>query len=117
MATAVSIILDGELEKFVHKQIKDGYAASKTEVLRNGLVKLKYDAEHEDISDDPELMYYLLGVKLGHIKPKIVGKNEDLGRLLAERRSSVLVPAKPASKKRDHPVVKHVSNSHRADVL
>lgn len=82
MTTAVSIILDGQLEKFVNHYIKDGYATSKTEVLRMGLIKLKKEEEFEDISDDPELYDYLLKRKKGLIKPKIVGGYKELKEIL-----------------------------------
>ena len=40
---------------------------------------------YDDVSDDPELEKYLLDVKAGRIKPKIVGTNLDLRKLLRKR--------------------------------
>jgi Arc/MetJ-type ribon-helix-helix transcriptional regulator len=83
MATAVNIVLGGKLEQFVNRYIREGYATSKTEVLRLGLIKLKQEEEkYEDISDDPELLDYLRKVQSGEIKPKIVGGYKDLKKLL-----------------------------------
>ena len=82
MATAVSIVLEGKLEQFVKNYIRSGYAASKTEVLRLGLIKLKQEEQYEDISDDPDLLDYLRRVQSGEIKPKIVGHYKDLKKLL-----------------------------------
>ncbi len=87
MATAVSIILDGKLERFVNHYIKDGYAASKTEVLRLGLIKLKQSEQYEDISDDPELLDYLRKVKSGEIKPTFGGKPKDLSRIISSHKA------------------------------
>ncbi len=67
----VNVRLTGELERFVESFMKAGYAASKTEVIRMALLKLK-EQEFEDISDDPELEQYLLDVKSGKIKPKFL---------------------------------------------
>lgn len=68
----VNVRLTGELERFVENFMRAGYAASKTEVIRMGLMKLK-EQEFEDISDDPELERYLLDLKSGKIKPKMYG--------------------------------------------
>jgi Arc/MetJ-type ribon-helix-helix transcriptional regulator len=70
--TVVNVKLTGELESFVDAYIRSGYATSKTEVIRMGLIKLK-EQEHEDISDDPELEKYLMDIKSGKIKPKMYG--------------------------------------------
>ena len=75
----VNVRLTGELERFVENFISAGYAASKTEVIRMGLIRLK-EQDFEDISDDPELERYLLDLKAGKIKPKyrIVSSAKDL---------------------------------------
>ena len=70
--TVVNVKLTGELERFVETFIRSGYATSKTEVIRMGLIKLK-DQGYEDVSDDSELEHYLLDVKSGKIKPKMHG--------------------------------------------
>lgn len=75
----INLKLTGALERKLHRFIKHGYATSKAEVLRMGLRELP---EYEDISDDPELEQYLLDVKSGKIKPKIVGTGSDLRKLL-----------------------------------
>jgi len=76
----VNVRLTGELERFVENFIRAGYAASKTEVIRMGLIRLK-EQEFEDVSDDQELEQYLLDVKSGKIKPKFlkpVSRAKDL---------------------------------------
>lgn len=77
----VNVKLTGELEKFVESFIRAGYATSKTEVIRMGLIKLK-EQVYEDVSDDPELEQYLLDVKSGKIKPKYHGPYKDLKHLM-----------------------------------
>lgn len=77
----VNVKLTGELERFVETFIRSGYATSKTEVIRMGLIKLK-EREYEDVSDDPELEQYLRDVKSGKIKPKYLGPYKDLKHLL-----------------------------------
>ena len=75
----VNVHIEGELDRFVQKRIHLGYATSKAEVIRQGLIKLKNDEDVEDISDDPELEKYLLDIQNGKIKPKMSGpyKNSD----------------------------------------
>ena len=82
--TIVNLRLSGELEHFVERLIRAGYATSKAEVLRMGLIGLKEKQQFEDISDDPALEKYLKDVKAGKVRTKIVGKNADLKRLLSE---------------------------------
>jgi len=79
--TIINLRLTGELERFVSDFIRSGYAASKTEVLRMGLIKLK-EGEYEDISDDAELEQYLIDVKRGAIKPKYSGPHRNLKHLM-----------------------------------
>ena len=79
----INVRLEGELEKFVQDFIRAGYAASKTEVIRMGLLKLMGERRgYEDISDDPELEAYLMDVKKGKIKLVSAGKNLDFEKLL-----------------------------------
>ena len=77
----LNVRLDGELENLINSYIHRGLAASKVEVIRMGLNKLR-EEDYEDISDDPELEKYLMDVQSGKIKPKFVGKNKDLDKLL-----------------------------------
>jgi|GEM_PF-1973683 len=77
----VNVRLTGELERFVENFIGAGYATSKTEVIRMGLIKLK-EQDYEDISDDPELEQYLLGIKSGKIKPKFLNPVKNAKDLL-----------------------------------
>ena len=46
--TVINLHLDGELMDFVNSYIKRGYAASKSEVLRAGLVALKTNTPAEN---------------------------------------------------------------------
>ena len=69
--TIVNVRLTGELENFVEKFIRSGYATSKTEVIRMGLIRLK-EQEFDDVSDDPELGQYLREIKEGRVKPKFL---------------------------------------------
>jgi len=78
----VNFDLRGDLENKVKRYIKKGYASSKAEVMRIALSNLR-EPGTEDISDDPELMEYLLAVKKGKIKPRFVGSNSDLKKLLS----------------------------------
>ena len=69
--TIVNVRLTGELENFVENFIRSGYATSKTEVIRMGLIKLK-EQEFDDVSDDLELGQYLRGIRGGKVKPKFL---------------------------------------------
>ncbi len=80
--TVVNFRLQGELEKKVNRYIRAGYATSKAEVIRTALANLNDPHRYEDISDDPELGNYLRGVRSGKIKPKIVGTDSDIKKLL-----------------------------------
>jgi Arc/MetJ-type ribon-helix-helix transcriptional regulator len=84
--TTLNFRLTGELEKKVQRYIKAGYATSKVEVIRAALSRLEEPVQYEDISDDPELEQYLLGVKSGRIKEKFSGPNPDLRKLTSKKR-------------------------------
>lgn len=81
--TVVNIHLSGELEQDVLTYIKRGYATSKAEVVRMGLIKLlKSEPKFDDISDDPELEQYLLDVKSGKITPIYLKPIKSLDELI-----------------------------------
>jgi Arc/MetJ-type ribon-helix-helix transcriptional regulator len=51
MAISVTLTLQGELEKLVETYLRKGYAASRAEVIRMGLNKLREkEAEEREIS-------------------------------------------------------------------
>jgi len=79
--TIVNVRLTGELESFVEKFIKSGYATSKTEVIRMGLIRLK-EQEFDDVSDDFELKQYLKEIKEGKVKPKFLKPVSNANDLL-----------------------------------
>lgn len=78
----VNFRLEGFLAKKVERYIRTGCAASKAEVIRIALTQLTDPLIYEDISDDPEMVKYLLALKTGKIKSKIVGTDSNLKKLL-----------------------------------
>ena len=86
--TIVNIHLTGELEKEVMDYMRRGYATSKAEVVRMGLISLlKNERKYEDVSDDPELEKYLKDLKSGKIKPKYKGPYKTSGELFKDLKS------------------------------
>ena len=85
MAMNVNMVLSGDLERLVQDFIQKGYATSKAEVVRMGLLQLLQKRDFEDISDDPELFNYLLAVKEGRIRQKITGTLADLKKEIGAR--------------------------------
>ena len=78
----VNVHLKGNLEYFIERYIKAGYAASKAEVIRMALVQLMEKQDFEDISDDKELEIYLKNVALRKTKPKMRGPVRSAEELL-----------------------------------
>jgi len=74
----VNFRLEGALARKVDLYIRSGLATSKAEVIRKAIANLEDPMDYEDISDDPKLEAYLLGVKSGRIKPKFVGTDADI---------------------------------------
>jgi len=69
----VNVHLSGDLETFVNGYINRGRAATKAEVIRQGILMLM-SRQYEDISDDPEMEKMLLEEKSGKRKFKFLGK-------------------------------------------
>ncbi len=82
--TIVNLRLTGDLERLVDSYLAHGYAASKAEVLRMGLLALKRENpdEFEDISDDPELEQELRAMNAGKLKPKMLGPVSNVRDIL-----------------------------------
>ena len=81
--TVMNYNLNGDLENFVNLLIIKGYATSRSEVIRMGLISLKEKniLGYEELSDDPELEQYLKDVKSGKIKTKFKGPIKNLKEL------------------------------------
>ena len=62
--------------------MRAGYATSKAEVIRTALAHLNEPQRYEDLTDDPELENYLKDVQKGKVKPKFVGTDSDIKKLL-----------------------------------
>ena len=86
--TIVNLRLTGDLEQLVDYYLAHGYAASKAEVLRMGLLALKKEnpVEYEDISDDPELEAELRAINSGKLKLKMLGPVKNVRDILKQKK-------------------------------
>lgn len=64
--TVVNVHIEGELDKFVARRIHLGYATSKAEVIRQGLIRLKDEVTTE--AEELELVHKAVEAEMQKIK-------------------------------------------------